>query len=90
VVRALLDQLVPAGDIDSKTFAKGNFHLGRAEDFLDSGKEKAASNALKSAERELDGRKHDAVEDSVHDVRNSLKRTTMTTRGASEAPVVWR
>ena len=71
VVRALLDQLVRAGDIDSKTLAKVNFHLDRAEDFLDRGKEKSASNALKSAERELE-REHDDVEDAIDDLRDSL------------------
>jgi hypothetical protein len=72
VVRALLDQLVRAGDINSKTLAKVNFFLDKAEDHLDRGKEKSASNALKSAEKALDGRKHDAVEDAIDDLRDSL------------------
>jgi LVIVD repeat len=72
VVRALLDQLVRAGDIDAKTLAKVNFFLDKAEDFLDRGKEKSASNALKSAERALDEREHDDVEDAIDDLRDSL------------------
>ena len=71
VVRALLDQLVRAGDIDSRTLAKVNFFLDKAEDFLDRGKEKSASNALKSAQRELE-REHDEVEDAIDDLRDSL------------------
>jgi hypothetical protein len=74
VVRALLDQLVRAGDIDSKTLAKVNFFLNKAEDYLDRGKEKSASNALKSAERALDEREHDDVEDAIDDLRDSLDR----------------
>ena len=73
VVRALLDQLVRAGDIDSKTLAKVNFFLNKAEDYLDRGKEKSASNALKSAEKQLRSRKHDAVEDAIDDLRDSLR-----------------
>jgi FIMAH domain-containing protein len=73
VVRALLDQLVRAGDIDSKTLGKVNFFLNKAEDYLDRGKEKSASNALKSAERRLDEREHDEVEDAIDDLRDSLR-----------------
>jgi hypothetical protein len=73
VVRALLDQLVRAGEIDSKTLAKVNFFLDKAEDYLDRGKEKSASNALKSAERQLRSWKHDDVEDAIEDLRDSLR-----------------
>jgi hypothetical protein len=72
VVRALLDQLVRAGDIDPSTLAKVNFFLDKAEDFLAQGKERSASNALRSAERALDEREHDAVEDAIDDLRDSL------------------
>jgi hypothetical protein len=74
VVRALLDQLVRAGDIDSRTLAKVNFFLNKAEDYLDRGKEKSASNALKSAERALDESEHDDAEDAIDDLRDSLGR----------------
>jgi hypothetical protein len=74
VVRALLDQVVRAGDIDSRTLGKVNFFLNKAEDYLDRGKEKSASNALRSAERELDEREHDDVEDAIDDLRDSLDR----------------
>jgi hypothetical protein len=74
VVRALLDQLIRANGIDPGTLAKVNFFLDKAEDFLDSGKEKSASNALKSAERQLRGRQQDAVEDAIDDLRDSLRR----------------
>jgi hypothetical protein len=73
VVRALLDQLVRAGDIDSRTLAKVNFYLDKAEDYLDRGKERSASDALKSAEKQLKSRKHDAVEDAIDDLRDSLR-----------------
>jgi hypothetical protein len=74
VVRALLDQLIRAGGIDSATLAKVNFFLDKAEDFLDRGKEKSASNALKSAGRQLSSRQQDAVEDAIDDLRDSLRR----------------
>jgi LVIVD repeat len=72
VVRALLDQLVRAGDIDSRTLAKVNFFLNKAEDYLDRGKERSARDALRSAERALDEREHDDVEDAIDDLRDSL------------------
>jgi hypothetical protein len=74
VVRALLDQLIRAGGIDPGTQAKVNFFLDKAEEFLDRGKEKSASNALKSAERQLRSRQQDAVEDAIDDLRDSLRR----------------
>jgi hypothetical protein len=52
VVRALLDQLVRAGDIDSSTLERVNFHLDRAEDLLAQGRERSARDALRSAERQ--------------------------------------
>jgi hypothetical protein len=72
VVRALLDQLVRARGIDSRTLAKVNFFLNKAEDYLDRGRERSAGSALRSAERALDGRKHDTVEDAIDDLRDSL------------------
>jgi LVIVD repeat len=72
VVRALLDQLVRAGDIDQRTLARVNFFLDKAEEDLDRGKERSAASALRSAERQLDEREHDAVEDAIEDLRDSL------------------
>jgi hypothetical protein len=74
VVRALLDQVVRAGDIDSKTLAKVNFFLDKAEGFLDRGKKESARDALKDADKQLKSKKHDAVEDAIDDLRDSLKR----------------
>jgi hypothetical protein len=74
VVRALLDQLVRAGDIDSRTLAKVNFYLNKAEAYLDRGRKESARDALKDAEKQLRSRKHDAVEDAIDDLRDSLKR----------------
>jgi hypothetical protein len=81
VVRALLDQLVRAGGIDSRTLAKVNFFLNKAEDYLDRGKERSASDALRSAERQLRGRHQDEVEDAIDDLRDSLRRDHDDDRG---------
>jgi hypothetical protein len=73
VVRALLDQLVRAKGIDSRTLAKVNFYLDKAEWYFDRGRERSASDALKSAERQLRSWKHDDVEDAIEDLRDSMR-----------------
>ncbi len=73
-MRALLDQLVRARDIDSRTLAKVNFYLDKAEYYFDRVRERSASDALKSAERQLHGWKYNDLEDAIDDLRDSLRR----------------
>jgi LVIVD repeat len=73
VVRALLDQLVRAGNIDSRTLGKVNFYLNKAEAYLARGRKESARDALKDAAKQLRSHRHDAVEDAIDDLRDSLR-----------------